>query len=91
VTTITTVGYGDINGNSTEERWICFMLHLIGVLSYSFAAGSLTTIIQKFDVINNKNQDKLNTLNRLYKDAHLPEDLYYQLKTTINNNYDPED
>ena len=45
VTTITTVGYGDINGNSTVEYWICFFLHLIGVLSYSFAAGSLTTII----------------------------------------------
>ena len=45
VTTITTVGYGDISGNSTPERLICLALHLIGVLSYSFASGSLTTII----------------------------------------------
>jgi hypothetical protein len=55
VTTITTVGYGDISGNSTPERLICLALHLIGVLSYSFASGSLTTIIQNYDTINDEN------------------------------------
>jgi uncharacterized membrane protein YtjA (UPF0391 family) len=49
VTTITTVGFGDISGTSTPERWICFFLHLVGVLSYSFAAGSLTNIIFNYD------------------------------------------
>ena len=51
VTTITTVGYGDISGTNTPERWICFILHLIGVLSYSFASGSLTTIISNYDIV----------------------------------------
>ena len=40
MTTITTVGYGDISGTTTIEKIICIFLHLIGVLSYSFAAGS---------------------------------------------------
>lgn len=52
MTTITTVGYGDIRGNSTTERLICIFLHLIGVLSYSFASGSLTSIISNYDSIN---------------------------------------
>jgi len=52
MTTITTVGYGDIGGNSTTERVVCIFLHLIGVLSYSFASGSLTSIIANFDSIN---------------------------------------
>ena len=89
VTTITTVGYGDIGGNSTSERVICFFLHLIGVLSYSFASGSLTNLIQNYDEINDENNDKLNTLNRIYKEAKLPQDLYYKLKDVIKNNYDP--
>lgn len=67
VTTITTVGYGDISGNSTLERLICFFLHLVGVLSYSFASGSLTTIISNYDNINDKNKDKMNILNNLLK------------------------
>jgi len=49
MTTITTIGYGDIRGNTTIERVICIFLHLIGVLSYSFASGSLTSIIANYD------------------------------------------
>ena len=45
MTTLTTVGYGDIKGHTVIERVVCIFLHLIGVLSYSFASGSLTSII----------------------------------------------
>lgn len=68
MTTITTVGYGDISGTTTIEKIICIFLHLIGVLSYSFAAGSLTAIIANYDTMNDKNVDKINILNRLFKD-----------------------
>jgi hypothetical protein len=42
VTTITTVGYGDISGTNTTERVICIFLMIIGVLFFSFSSGSLT-------------------------------------------------
>jgi hypothetical protein len=91
VTTITTVGYGDISGNSTLEMWICFFLHLIGVLSYSFASGSLTTIISNYDNINDKNKDKINILNNLLKNKKLPPELYYSLLSAVRSDYSPED
>ena len=50
MTTITTVGYGDISAKNTAERMICVILHIIGVLSYSLAAGSLTSIIENYDL-----------------------------------------
>ena len=59
VTSITTVGYGDIGGNRTSERWFCFFLHLVGVLSYSYASGSLTSIILNYDEVSNKSSDKI--------------------------------
>ena len=64
-------------------------MHLIGVLSYSFASGSLTTIIQNYDSISDENNGKINTLNRIYKESNLPQDLYFKLRDTIKNNYDP--
>ena len=67
MTTITTVGYGDIVGHTVLERIICIFLHLIGVLSYSFASGSLTSIIQNYDIINDSNIRKLEVLDRLFK------------------------
>ena len=79
VTTITTVGYGDISGNSSIERVICFFLHLIGVLTYSFASGSLTSIIANYDSYNEQNADKLTVLNRLHKENQINAELYNQL------------
>lgn len=91
MTTITTVGYGDIRGNSTTERVICIFLHLIGVLSYSFASGSLTSIIANYDQINQKNQEKINVLNRLFKEHNIPSEIYYQIKTSITNQESTKD
>lgn len=82
---MTTVGYGDIKGTNTTERVFCIFLHLFGVLSYSFAAGSLTSILDNYDAINNKHQEKITILNRLYKENQLPSDLYYLHLNHIEN------
>lgn len=53
--TITTVGYGDITIVTPTERIICILLQLIGVISFSFASGALTSIIANIDQDENKN------------------------------------
>lgn len=45
VTTIMTVGYGDITAFSMIERVICIFLMLIGVVAFSFATGAISSII----------------------------------------------
>lgn len=45
VTTITTVGYGDIAGVTTVEKVFCIFIMLIGVIAFSFFSGSLASII----------------------------------------------
>ena len=51
-TTITTVGYGDISGTTDIERIFCTIIMLFGVIAFSFANGSLTSIIQNIDSNN---------------------------------------
>ena len=58
VTTITTVGYGDISGTNTTERVICILLMIIGVLFFSFSSGSLTQIISNYEKVNLKLLEK---------------------------------
>ena len=48
-TTISTVGYGDISGGCLVERIICIIYLFVGVLVYSFIAGSITSIIINYD------------------------------------------
>ena len=50
VTTITTVGYGDISANNNLERVFGTLIMLIGVLCFSFASGSLASILGSMDV-----------------------------------------
>jgi Ion channel len=45
VTTILTVGYGDISAFTMSEKIYCVILMLIGVFSFSFATGALASII----------------------------------------------
>lgn len=52
ITTITTVGYGDISGNNNLERLFCSIVMIVGVISFSFANGSLASIMQNYDHTN---------------------------------------
>ena len=46
ITTITTVGYGDISASTLIEKSGCIVLMLLGVISFSFACAQLSTILQ---------------------------------------------
>jgi hypothetical protein len=54
-TTISTVGYGDISGGTGVERIVCIFFLFVGVLTYGFIAGSITSIIINFEEIGNAN------------------------------------
>ena len=49
VTTVLTVGYGDIRAFSNFEKCFCIVLMVFGVFSFSYATGVLSTIIQSVD------------------------------------------
>jgi hypothetical protein len=42
VTSMTTVGYGDIRGFNLTERIVAMFLMLLGVLFFSMASGTFT-------------------------------------------------
>lgn len=52
VTTITTVGYGDISGSTKSEKVFCILIMVIGVIAFSIASGSLASIITSYDTKN---------------------------------------
>jgi hyperpolarization activated cyclic nucleotide-gated potassium channel 2 len=86
-TTIVTVGYGDIGPFNTAEKLVCILLMLIGVISFTFATGALSSIISSYDSSQAKLKEKTDVLNMLKKDYHLGEDLYESLMKTIKYDY----
>lgn len=52
VTTITTVGYGDVSISTNLERVFCIALMVLGVVAFGLLSGSLTNILSNYDVTN---------------------------------------
>jgi len=83
VATITTVGFGDIHGGTTQERIMCIIFMFIGVISFSFAIGSLSSIVQTIDSRESKLKDKLMTLNKIKRQYGLEPEIYRRLKMAL--------
>lgn len=49
ITTMTTVGYGDISAVDTNERVLAVVTMLVGVVTFSYATGSLSSILASVD------------------------------------------
>ena len=84
VTTITTVGYGDISINTKIEKWFSVVLILMGVIAFSLASGTLTSIIQNYDIENAKHIQQKNNLDKLYQETYMPMSLFLKLRRSQN-------
>ena len=66
VTTIMTVGYGDITAQSLGEKLLAILLMLIGVVAFSFATGSISSIIANADTAEDKLRAKMEILKEIH-------------------------
>lgn len=81
--TLTTVGYGDIVIVRTDEQMICVFLQFLGIIFFSFASGSLTTLIANHEFTDMYNQERMLILNRLQAEFKFPNELYTSIKQQI--------
>ena len=82
-TTVTTVGYGDIAANNHVERVFAIFMLFVGVGTFSFVSGSLSSIITNYDNSQAVLKQKIATLDQLKKQYKLPETFYNELVQTI--------
>lgn len=57
---------------------------VIGVMAFSFANGALSSIIQNYDLSNAEYHERMEILNKIYQQYHLPLDLFNRIKKSIN-------
>ena len=83
VQTVVTVGYGDLHCYSTYERLFASGLMLIGVFVYSFAIGSLTSLISSLDQRNANYNKSMAVLSHIQKEYHLNTELFVKIKNHL--------
>ena len=77
------MGYGDVYTTNTIERIYACIIMILGVLSFSFASGSLASIISNLDSKNALLKYKLEIIEGIRKDFKLPKKLYIKVKNNI--------
>ena len=65
ITTITTVGYGDIHACSTIECVVSIVFKITGVLGFSYATGVISAIIENVDSAEARVEEKMQTLSKI--------------------------
>jgi hypothetical protein len=87
VTTIVTVGYGDIGPINTGEKIICILLMLIGVISFSLGTGALSSIISNYDSSLAKLEEKMTSLHNIKVEYNLKPELFKKLTNSVRFNH----
>ena len=60
---MTTVGYGDMSGNTDNEHLFCMALMIIGVVVFTYVSGSLSSILGSLDDEDAELQAEVTFLN----------------------------
>jgi len=75
LSTLATVGYGDISGRTEPEQLYCMVVEMIGVSWYAYFVSLLSTTINTFDAQSKAFQAKLADINAFARDVKLPSTL----------------
>ena len=80
---VTTIGYGDITVRTPLEQVFAIMLLIIGVIVFSFATGSLLSVVSSLDAKAGKLAQKMEILEDIKGEYRITYDLYRKLRTAV--------
>jgi hypothetical protein len=91
-TTLTTVGYGDIKGQTVYEYIFVMLVEFTGIMFFSFIMGSINNILaqdftEPYDIFTLKEKCDiwLNNLDKIVKRKSMPNGLYNAMRFYIIN------
>ncbi|OMJ72077.1 hypothetical protein SteCoe_29557 [Stentor coeruleus] len=79
ITTILTVGFGDISAGSKTEMILCITLELLGIIFYSFIIGVMTTLLTSIDQKDALLKSRIQLVHMLSNDINLPNDIFKKM------------
>ena len=83
VTTITTVGFGDISPGTDVEMIFGVIVMICGVIAFSYATGSLSSLLTNLDNSTAKLNEKITVLNEIKENYNIGPVLYEELRQAI--------
>ncbi|CAG9329138.1 unnamed protein product [Blepharisma stoltei] len=87
VTTLSTVGYGEIHAWNLPERLVATLVMVVGIFFYSFIIGSLSSLLTNLDSRTSKMNRKLDILKSLSRQYKFSPEFYSKISNAIEYHY----
>ena len=85
VTTLTTVGYGDITPATWAQKIYTMFTMFFGVAIYGYVIGNVSTLLANTDTAKNNYVSKIEELNAFFEDKKLPYELQEKIRDYYNH------
>lgn len=83
ITTLTTVGYGDITPSGNTQTLFVVLIQLLGAGMYGLIIGNIANLLAHIDVAKSQYKEKLEKINTFLKYRNIP----LSMQKKINNYY----
>ncbi|KAK3265393.1 hypothetical protein CYMTET_25921 [Cymbomonas tetramitiformis] len=83
LTTMTTVGYGDISPQTSRERICTIFVYVVGAVVYSSIFANVSMLLEKFDASGQRYRVKINAVNEMLRFYEVPSELADRVKGNV--------
>lgn len=86
MTTITTIGYGDItpNLNNNSEMLFTMLVEALGVSAYGYIIGNIANMLTNIDMAKARHKERVDRMNSFMKSKKIPQKLQEQVYQYYN-------
>ena len=84
ITTLTTVGYGDLVPEGSPQVWYTMVVMALGAAIYGFAIGNVANLLANVDLLRSQHLGRIETVNSFLRDRHVPRHLQAQVRSYYN-------
>jgi CRP-like cAMP-binding protein len=80
ITTMTTVGYGDITPSTTIEYWVSIVVMLMGASMYAFIIGTVASLFSNLDSAKVSYWNRIEAVTQYLRSRQVPHDLNVRVR-----------
>ena len=84
ITTLTTVGYGDIAPVGGRQVAYAMVVMGLGVAMFGYIIGNVASLLANIDVLRARHLGRIETINHFLRDRHVPHELQTRVRDYYN-------
>lgn len=88
ITTLTTVGYGDIVPEGRGPVAYTMVVMGLGAAMYGYIIGNVASLLANLDVMRSRHLGRIETINHFMRDRHVPRDVQARVRDYYNYLWD---